>query len=318
LCAVVLDAATFFRHEIEVDMDKLQGLAVGIVGMSLVSYASGQLYGAGPWTLSSPTPAMYEIDTASGQSVEVGHSGAFFGTSGMTYDGEQILMVTQAQVFSVDQETGVPSLLHTFSDEMIFLEGAVAADPMTGTLYFLNKTTFARMNVQTGDLEIVYDDGVGLDLSGATFDDQGRLWAVYLNGSSSHLAQINPQTGLRTTLDILSLPFANPSVGGMAYDSDEGFLYVVSGSTLVRVDDQANTQVVGNVGVARMSGLVYVPQESECVADFTGEGDLNFLDVSAFLAAYGSLDPIADFEADGSFNFLDVSAFLAAFGAGCP
>jgi len=30
------------------------------------------------------------------------------------------------------------------------------------------------------------------------------------------------------------------------------------------------------------------------------------------------MDPIADFEADGSFNFLDVSAFLAAYGMGCP
>lgn len=304
--------------KLEVEMDKLQGLVVGIVGVSLASSASGQLYGAGPWTLASPTPAIYKIDTASGQSVEVGHNGAFFGTSGMTYDGEQILMVTQTQVYSVDQESGAPSLLHTFSDEMIFLEGAVAADQKTGTLYFLNKTTFARMDVQTGSLDIVYDDGVGLDLSGATFDDQGRLWAVYLNGSNSHLAQINPQTGLRTTLDVVSLPFANPSVGGMAYDSDEGFLYVVSGSTLVRVDDQANVMVVGDVGVPRMSGLVYVSQETVCLADLTGDDALNFLDVSAFLSAFGNQDPVADFEADGNFNFLDVSAFLSAFGAGCP
>jgi hypothetical protein len=55
-----------------------------------------------------------------------------------------------------------------------------------------------------------------------------------------------------------------------------------------------------------------------CPADLTGEGDLNFLDVSAFLAAYASMDPSADFEPDGMFNFLDVSAFLAAFAAGCP
>ena len=55
-----------------------------------------------------------------------------------------------------------------------------------------------------------------------------------------------------------------------------------------------------------------------CPADLTGDGNLNFLDVSAYLTAFGNMDPIADFEADGSFNFLDVSAFLAAFGAGCP
>jgi hypothetical protein len=57
---------------------------------------------------------------------------------------------------------------------------------------------------------------------------------------------------------------------------------------------------------------------SICIADLTGEGDLNFLDVSAFLAAFGNQDPAADFTGEGDFNFLDVSAFLAAFGAGCP
>jgi hypothetical protein len=69
------------------------------------------------------------------------------------------------------------------------------------------------------------------------------------------------------------------------------------------------------------SGSFYVFDQgcaASCPADLTGEGDLNFLDVSAFLAAFGNQDPIADFEPDGSFNFLDVSAFLADFGAGCP
>ena len=55
-----------------------------------------------------------------------------------------------------------------------------------------------------------------------------------------------------------------------------------------------------------------------CPADLTNDGNLNFLDVSAFLAAFGAQDPIANFEPDGSFNFLDVSAFLSAYGAGCP
>jgi len=56
----------------------------------------------------------------------------------------------------------------------------------------------------------------------------------------------------------------------------------------------------------------------ECVPDLNNDGSLNFLDVSAFLAAFGAQDPLADFTNDGSFNFLDVSAFLGAFGAGCP
>jgi len=55
-----------------------------------------------------------------------------------------------------------------------------------------------------------------------------------------------------------------------------------------------------------------------CPADLTGDGDLNFFDVSAFLSAFSASDPSADFTGDGSFNFFDVSAFLTAFSAGCP
>jgi endonuclease I len=57
---------------------------------------------------------------------------------------------------------------------------------------------------------------------------------------------------------------------------------------------------------------------SACIADFTGDGLLNFLDVSAFLTLYGNQDPAADLTGDGNFNFLDVSAFLDSYGAGCP
>jgi hypothetical protein len=70
--------------------------------------------------------------------------------------------------------------------------------------------------------------------------------------------------------------------------------------------------------VESVFGDAVVPNEVVCAADFTGEGDLNFLDVSAFLSAMASMDPDADIAADGNFNFLDVSAFLQAFSNGCP
>lgn len=61
-----------------------------------------------------------------------------------------------------------------------------------------------------------------------------------------------------------------------------------------------------------------VQSGNPCPADLTGDGSLNFFDVSAFLSAFSMNDPSADFTGDGSFNFFDVSAFLAAFSAGCP
>lgn len=53
-------------------------------------------------------------------------------------------------------------------------------------------------------------------------------------------------------------------------------------------------------------------------ADLTGDGVLNFFDVSSFIGLYsaGSLD--VDFTGDGVLDFFDVSAFINAFTSGCP
>lgn len=57
---------------------------------------------------------------------------------------------------------------------------------------------------------------------------------------------------------------------------------------------------------------------SSCVTDYNGDGTLDFFDVSAFLNAYLTNDPIADLDDNGVFDFFDVSAFLSQFSAGCP
>ncbi len=57
---------------------------------------------------------------------------------------------------------------------------------------------------------------------------------------------------------------------------------------------------------------------SACTVDLNGDGVLDFFDISAFLEAFASMDPIADLTGEGAFDFFDVSAFLSAFSAGCP
>ena len=67
-----------------------------------------------------------------------------------------------------------------------------------------------------------------------------------------------------------------------------------------------------------MTILATGTKAATCPADLNGDGVLNFFDVSAFLNAFGAMEPVADFNGDGMFNFFDVSAFLNSFGAGCP
>lgn len=55
-----------------------------------------------------------------------------------------------------------------------------------------------------------------------------------------------------------------------------------------------------------------------CVADLTGDGALDFSDVSVYLDAFNAGDSSADLTGDGMLDFFDVVAFVAAFAAGCP
>ncbi len=49
-----------------------------------------------------------------------------------------------------------------------------------------------------------------------------------------------------------------------------------------------------------------------CLADLSGDGRLNFFDISVFLST------MPDYNEDNRFNYFDVSAFIADFIAGCP
>lgn len=65
-------------------------------------------------------------------------------------------------------------------------------------------------------------------------------------------------------------------------------------------------------------GSYNAPSCDPCPADFTGDGVLDFFDVSAFIAAFNAQNPVADLTDDGNFDFFDVSAFIGFYSAGCP
>ncbi len=67
-----------------------------------------------------------------------------------------------------------------------------------------------------------------------------------------------------------------------------------------------------------VTATVTVPSANVCAPDITGDGELNFFDISAFLTAFNDGDMVADFTGDGELNFFDISEFLTQFSAGCP
>ncbi|MBL4699473.1 MAG: hypothetical protein JKX70_11640 [Phycisphaerales bacterium] len=79
-----------------------------------------------------------------------------------------------------------------------------------------------------------------------------------------------------------------------------------------------NGNELGTVIIAGSATVVASGNLPSCPADLTGDGELNFFDVSAFLSAFTAMEPAGDFNNDNEYNFFDVSAFLGAFTAGCP
>ena len=122
-----------------------------------------------------------------------------------------------------------------------------------------------------------------------------------------------------------TLALAGPSGGSFEitwYTIDAGGTNNASGGnfSLSGTIGQPDAGAVMTGGQFSLAGGFWpgVSNGPACPADLTGDGNLNFFDVSAFLTAYNAMDPVADFNNDGNFNFFDVSAFLTAYNAGCP
>jgi Bacterial Ig domain len=133
-----------------------------------------------------------------------------------------------------------------------------------------------------------------------------------------------PEILISLDLDFTSHPdYVAPSNGTVSVNADGSFTYQAdAGFVGTDTFSYRSTSMIPNTlnPVYSSPAMVVVTVlESECgPADFTGDGVLNFFDVSGFLAAFSAQDPAADFTGDSVYNFFDVSEFFAVFGAGCP
>ena len=130
-----------------------------------------------------------------------------------------------------------------------------------------------------------------LEISG---DNQLEL---SLNAAPDPISQIIPIEDV----ELPAIPFELPTIG----EETAGVLF---------------TLVPSQISIDAMISFDLSAQGEgpACAADLNGDGTLDFFDVSAFLNAFSSSDPLADLTGDGAFDFFDVSAFLNAYSAGCP
>ncbi len=144
-------------------------------------------------------------------------------------------------------------------------------------------------------VEIYTNEAVELvieDFNSDGLPDLGIAGSMF--GSSASSPSVILQTAPRQFGHRISLPgFASTSVAV----SD------------VNLDD---TPDLVSVSVSDLQFRTYYGTPNPCPADLTGDGELNFFDVSQLLTEQ------VDYNSDGLFNFFDVSAFLIDFKAGCP
>jgi hypothetical protein len=145
-------------------------------------------------------------------------------------------------------------------------------------------------------------------------------------------------TGVELMLDLDELGWDGTSeVRVMAWIANSGFDFVSNqglgfpaGSGQLSdpdgIPDSGDEAAIGEIDFSMIPGdqFIVIPVaggDPGCNPADLAEpfGQLTFGDISAFLAAFNTMDPAADLAVPfGQFTFGDISAFLAAFDAGCP
>jgi hypothetical protein len=227
-------------------------------------------------------------------------------------------------------------------------------NPEDANIIAFNETTGVRVHalatgVRMMGNSIFSNGGIGIDLQSNTGvsepnpNDAGDLdnWG---NGLQNFPVLDSAESGVSSTRVVGSLStmpsraytiefFASPDCDPSGYGEGKVFL----GCTSVTTDASGGASFDETLATATPDGWVVTSTATEdltgntsefslcvvstggaCLADFTGEGTLDFFDVSAFLNAFNAGDASADLTGDGTLDFFDVSAFLNAFSAGCP
>ncbi len=224
----------------------------------------------------------------------------------------------------------------------------------TGSAYLFDATTgtqLAKLLPEDG----AYDDrfgtsvaiGDGIIAVGSQINDDFNFSAsgsVYLfdENTKAQLHKVTPNDRAIGDWfgDSIAIEHGILAVGSVSDDAlgrNSGSAYLFDTSTAWQVAkivpsdgaayDGFGSSIAINNGVVAVgarfadieSGSAYVfSVPTQCLADLTGDGQLDFFDISDFLRHFREENAAVDFYNDGIFDFFDVSAFLDAFAQGCP
>lgn len=229
-------------------------------------------------------------------------------------------------------DAGVAGMAYSNDGSVAYITTTVGAfvriltvDANTGAMIAMNNIITDPIS----SLAVVPDGHKSLtpgDLYGLALTSGGGIRLVRVDLGSNTIASTQFVSGIgfnaqfETGLDFASDGTLYALIQGFDEVAPDVFVEISSHLyTINPLNGAANDQgVVQADGTWDAVTLVIDEGPASCSADLTGDGNLNFFDVSEFLTAYQAMDPVADFNDDGEFSFFDVSTFLNAFNAGCP
>ena len=193
------------------------------------------------------------------------------------------------------------------------------------------ETDGSNTTVRVGDVD---NDG-DLDVLHATGTD--TILRVLVNDGSGAFVLQTQDVGFETNrfelgdldndgvLDLVSLDFQTSSFFVMTGDGLGGFVragrydHGLEAASLALGDVNSDSMLdvlIGSTNTATNAELMTFIQRcvevEGCDPDLTGDGALDFFDLSELLTSQ------LDYNGDTSFDFFDLSAFLTDFGEGCP
>jgi hypothetical protein len=86
----------------------------------------------------------------------------------------------------------------------------------------------------------------------------------------------------------------------------------------IRLAHSGLGQLEARLSTGSLSAIWNILSDSQCPPDLNDDGQLDFIDISAFINAFIAHNPIADLNTDDQFDFLDITEFVEGYIAGCP
>ncbi len=269
-------------------------------------------------TMGGVTPSGVVV-TSNGENSSYIYSTPNITSSAISNRGTGVFPLFLAQVVPTGRD---PANVYTADIDGDGLDDVITSDRRSGTISVVRA-------FNTGQGEIVYDDAVSLKATDAAeFSMPGAVVATDVNGDGKRdlvfaATGIDGDTGVWAILN-LGLDDQN----GMLFSDaerlpgDDTVGTVPLGLAVADVDQNGSEDVV----VFRTQGsgpsvtVQLAPGDPPCnAADLSAPfGVLDLQDLSAFISAFVTGNPIADINGDGLLDLADINAFVAAFLAGCP